>query len=143
MVPSLSRWQLRASLSVKDFRDGSWSAFGKYPLMGFDRFQTEWNRLPRNGRGSVAKQLRERVPKGERGRISEALQNGFRETVAKWCRKDSVGMGLEGACQRKRLASGTRRLVAAGSSSLPFHLPVHLPEALPPLEGDCEFWNVL
>jgi hypothetical protein len=51
--------------------------------MGFIRFQTEWNRLPRNGRDSVARQPLETVPEGERGRVSEAFQNGFRETVPK------------------------------------------------------------
>lgn len=45
MLPSLPRWQLCASVSVKDFRDGFWSAFGTSSLKGFVCFQSERNRL--------------------------------------------------------------------------------------------------
>src|SRR6266851_4481402 len=71
--------------SRKPFREGFRGrflvGFRNVVALGFVRFQTEWNRVPRNGRDSVARQALERVPKGERGMLSAALQNRFRETV--------------------------------------------------------------
>ena len=71
----------------KAFREGFQRrflvGFRNVVALGFVRFQTEWNRVPRSGRDSVARQHLARVPKEERGRLSEACQNGFRETVPK------------------------------------------------------------
>lgn len=71
----------------KPFREGFQgrflARFRNVVALGFVRFQTDWKRLPRNGRDRIARQPLARVLKGERGRLSEALQNGFRETVPK------------------------------------------------------------
>ena len=145
MVPSLPRWQLCARLSVKDFRDGFWLAFGTS-----SRWVSSASKLNGIGfRETVATALRDRLSQGFRKGSEVGFRKPCRMGFARRFRSDSetVSEGLrwcgtgrcsssEAACFREETPLGGRGL------PLPVHLPVHLPEALPALEGDCWLWDV-